>query len=181
MNYGTGKISLGDYDYEKPSLSLASVKISSAVTTPMERYDFPGRYKTVDAGQKAAQIRMEAIDAQREQVTLSGNTKGIRAGYTFKLADHNTASLNEEYLVVSSALTFFDRGWAQVKPINFEVSNTLTCQSKKIPFGSKQEFQSLACAVLKSPSNRQSRRRNLDRFARSSQNSIPLGSFGKQR
>lgn len=134
VNYGTGKISLGDYDYEKPSLALEAVKISSAVKTPMERYDFPGRYKTVDAGQKSAQIKMEAIDAQREQVTLSGNTKGIRAGYTFKLADHKTASLNEEYLVVASALTFFDRGWATGEVNQFEVSNTLTCQSKKIPF-----------------------------------------------
>ncbi len=134
VNYGTGKISLGDYDYEKPSLALVAVKISSAVETPMERYDFPGRHKTVDAGQKAAQIRMEAIDAQREQVTLSGNTKGIRAGYTFKLADHKTANLNEEYLVVASALTFFDRGWATGQVSQFEISNTLTCQSKNIPF-----------------------------------------------
>jgi type VI secretion system secreted protein VgrG len=134
VNYGTGKISLGDYDYEKPSLALDAVKISSAVETPLERYDFPGRYKTVDAGQKVAQIRMEAIDAQREKVTLTGNTKGLLAGYTFKLVEHPTDSLNAEYLVVSSSLTVFNRGWATGEVNHFEISNSLVCQSKKIPF-----------------------------------------------
>ena len=111
FTYGTGKVSLGDYDYQKPSLALDAVKISAAVETPVETYNYPGRYTTVDAGQKAAQIRMEAIDAQRERLRLDGNTKGLRAGCTFKLKDYPTESFNAEYLVTSSSLIVQNRGW----------------------------------------------------------------------
>ncbi|MFN7289608.1 MAG: type VI secretion system Vgr family protein [Pirellula sp.] len=136
--YGTGKISLGDYDYEKPSLALDAVKISSAVETPLERYHYPGRYATADVGQKAAQIKMEAIDARRERVTINGNTKGLRAGCTFKLADHPTESLNTEYLTISSGLSVHNRGWATGEANHFEISTTLMCQAKTVPFRLEQ-------------------------------------------
>lgn len=138
VNYRTGKISLGDYDYEKPSLALDAVKISSAVETPLERYDYPGRYGTVDAGQKAAQIRMEALDAQRERVTLTGNTKGLRAGCTFKLSDYPIETLNAEYLVSSSTLTVYNRGWATGEANQFEISIALQCQLKTLPYRLEQ-------------------------------------------
>lgn len=96
----SGKVTLRDYNFKKPSLSLET-NAETDVDADLEVYDYPGDYDAPGAGSRIAKIRLEQIQSSRR--TGSGESVCPRfvPGQTFTLADHGRDDFNREYLLVS--------------------------------------------------------------------------------
>jgi type VI secretion system secreted protein VgrG len=97
-----GKVTLNDYDYTQPSLSLISSVSGKGVE---EVYDYPGKYADPGAGEEFARIRLEAQEAMRASVHGDGSCRAFVAGSVFTLFDHYNSSVNRAYRLVEAALT----------------------------------------------------------------------------
>ncbi len=94
----TGKVTIRDYDFKKPSLKLESTK-ASAKFAALEAYDWPGEYVLPADGDGIAQIRSE--EHSRMAVVAMGSSICPRLvpGWLFTLSEHPRDAVNEEYLV----------------------------------------------------------------------------------
>jgi type VI secretion system secreted protein VgrG len=97
----TGKVTLRDYDYLKPTTSLESKTGSK----PWEYYDYPGRYTEKDQGERLARIRLETAEAQEKLVRGGSTFPGFRPGRKFSLAEHYRKDLNAEYALLEVRTT----------------------------------------------------------------------------
>lgn len=100
----SGKVTLMDYDFEKPKIDLKKVKsipLGKHGHKTYESYDYPGHYREPGLGETRARVRMEAEAAQHLRSRAMGNPRGLRAGNTFTLKEHSRSEANQEYLVVS--------------------------------------------------------------------------------
>jgi type VI secretion system secreted protein VgrG len=93
-----GKVSLTDYNFKKPSLSL-SASSSGKLDTDLEVYDYPGEYELPGDGSNYAKVRLEEWQSRR--VVADGESGCIRVtpGYLFTLSDHPRDSENRTYLL----------------------------------------------------------------------------------
>ncbi|AUX34392.1 MULTISPECIES: type VI secretion system Vgr family protein [Sorangium] len=96
----SGKVTLRDYNFKKPGLSLESNAQADA-DDDLEVYDYPGDYDAPGAGSSLAKIRLEQLQTSRR--TGSGESVCPRfvPGQTFTLAEHGRDAFNREYLLVS--------------------------------------------------------------------------------
>ncbi|XXT15187.1 type VI secretion system tip protein TssI/VgrG [Sorangium sp. So ce429] len=96
----SGKVTLRDYNFKKPGLSLESNAQADA-DDDLEVYDYPGDYDAPGAGSSLARIRLEQLQTTRK--TGSGDSVCPRfvPGQTFTLAEHGRDAFNREYLLVS--------------------------------------------------------------------------------
>jgi len=96
----SGKMTLQDFNFQKPSLDLKSQKQTDAFSQ-LEVYDYPGEYLEPAQGKKLADIRLQ------EAVTFAESAEGksvcprFNPGFTFTLAEHERNSLNQDYLLVN--------------------------------------------------------------------------------
>jgi type VI secretion system secreted protein VgrG len=93
----TGKVTLRDYDYEQPSLSLES---TVAGQQPEEHYAYPGRYTSLDEGDRIARLRLEAEEARECVVRGAGTCRTFQSGWRFDLQDHYRKDANKTYLLL---------------------------------------------------------------------------------
>jgi type VI secretion system secreted protein VgrG len=93
----TGKVTLRDYDAEQPLLQLES---SIAGNEPEEAYHYPGKYTTLDEGERSARIQLEAEEALRRVVRGSGTCRTFQTGYRFELKEHYRKDANQPYLLL---------------------------------------------------------------------------------
>ena len=95
----TGKYTLRDFNFLKPSLDLTSDKTDSDNTTH-EVYDYPGKYADETGGRQRAQVRLE------ESVMYKDSGKGksvcprLTSGLTFSLNGNPIDAANQDYLLV---------------------------------------------------------------------------------
>lgn len=100
--------SMNDFDFEKASASttgalLVKTTIAAAFAQEaFEQYDYPGLYRSSDAGHAATRARMEAIHGQCEQIEARASARGIATGALFSLSDHPRDDQNRAYLVTSA-------------------------------------------------------------------------------
>ena len=98
----TGKLTLDDYNFEKPKADLTS---ASAIPKgkhsykDYEVYDYPGKYRETSEGDRFAKFRMEAEAIHHHTTHAAGNVPRIKVGHKFKLKDHPRKTENHEYLV----------------------------------------------------------------------------------
>lgn len=100
----SGKVTLEDYDFEKPKSDLKKVKAIPLGThghKKYEVYDYPGHYRVPGLGDARARVRMEAEAARHLRSRALGNPRGLRAGNTFTLTEHSRDEENQEYMTVS--------------------------------------------------------------------------------
>ncbi len=92
-----GKVSLTDFNFKKPGLSLLKSEAAS-LDTDLEVYDYPGEYDLPGDGGALAQIRLEEWQARR--VVADGESGCIRftPGFVFTLTDHTRDAENRAYL-----------------------------------------------------------------------------------
>ena len=129
-----GKVSLTDFNFKKPGLSLLKSEAAS-LDTDLEVYDYPGEYDLPGDGGALAQIRLEEWQARR--VVADGESGCIRftPGFVFTLTDHTRDAENRAYL-----LTRVRHRGAQ--PQMMEVpgseapgySNTFQCLPNDVPY-----------------------------------------------
>jgi type VI secretion system secreted protein VgrG len=130
----SGKVTLRDYNFEKPGLSLESTFAGSRHDA-LETFDYPGGFQVPAGGDRLARLRTEEREATGR--TLDGETSSTRfaPGHTFTLEDHPLADLNADYLV--TALQHDAR-----QPLGAEIATTaehgyaarFTAQPRDVPY-----------------------------------------------
>jgi len=95
-----GKVSLTDYNFEKPTLSLAA-STSGQLDTDLEIYDYPGEYDLPGDGSNYAKVRLEEWQVARTVVEGDSSCMRFTPGYKFTLADHPRSSDNGTYLLTA--------------------------------------------------------------------------------
>ncbi|MEM6933263.1 MAG: type VI secretion system tip protein TssI/VgrG [Pseudomonadota bacterium] len=101
----SGKVTLTDYDFEKPSSDLKAVKMLARGKhkhKTYELYDYPGHHLVSGDGEKRALVRVEAEASKYSRARGVCNVRQMAAGGKFKLDQHPKTSENAEYLVVSA-------------------------------------------------------------------------------
>jgi len=92
-----------DYDFKKPRFHLnSSAPTRSQLAVPdLERYDYPGRFQTLDEAERYTRLRMEEEEASMDVVAGDSHVRTLVPGYRFRLEDHFRRDQNAEYLVTS--------------------------------------------------------------------------------
>ncbi|MFO0615816.1 MAG: type VI secretion system tip protein TssI/VgrG [Polyangiaceae bacterium] len=93
-----GKVSLGDWNFKKPSLSLAA-ESQGKKDTDLEIYDAPHEYSLPADGTKLSKIRLEELERPRVVASGASGCKRFIAGYVFTLTDHTRDASNRGYLL----------------------------------------------------------------------------------
>jgi type VI secretion system secreted protein VgrG len=96
-NAYVGTVTLRDYDHLQPGLQLET---SVAGEGSGEVYDYPGRYVTLDEGERVARLLLEEREAWREVVRGTSTCRAFRSGYSFELSDHYRDDVNQEYQLI---------------------------------------------------------------------------------
>jgi type VI secretion system secreted protein VgrG len=98
----SGKTTLRDWNFLKPSLLLESKKVGSK-QTDLELYDFPGEYQDGAVGDTLAAVR---LDEQAIGLLTGGGDSTcprLAPGHTFTLSEHSRESFNAAYVVTRVA------------------------------------------------------------------------------
>jgi len=96
----SGKVSLTDYNFQRPSLDLLA-SMEGSDDTDLELYDHPGRHQLGEAGERFAEHQLEAQQARRTNLRGSGDCVRFMPGRTYKLDQHPRSSLNGERLLLT--------------------------------------------------------------------------------
>lgn len=99
----SGKVTMTDYDFKKPSTSLMTDRPSNVGFEGMDKmevYDFPGRYVSKQLGRQFAQVRVEELEAGHDCVKATSNYMAIATGGKFTIKRHrNSSEENQQYVV----------------------------------------------------------------------------------
>jgi type VI secretion system secreted protein VgrG len=95
-----GKVSLGDFNFKKPDLSLGASS-QAAHDDDLEIYDHPGEYDAPDDGASMAKIRLEEWQAVRTVGQGESGCARFVPGFHFTLAEHSRDACNRKYLITS--------------------------------------------------------------------------------
>jgi type VI secretion system secreted protein VgrG len=93
-----GKVTLSDYNFKKPSLSLTTSAQASG-DTDLEMYDYPGEYDIPGDGTALAKVRLEAWQSLRVVGDGESGCTRMTAGHLFTLSDHPRDDNNRGYLL----------------------------------------------------------------------------------
>ena len=98
-NIRTGKVTLNDYNFEKPGLDQKEDDQAKR-DTDLELYDYPGLYELPPAGKGLAGVRLEEQQVPLQLASGSSDSVRLRSGYCFTLQEHPRKALNgKEYLL----------------------------------------------------------------------------------
>ncbi|SHN13232.1 type VI secretion system Vgr family protein [Roseibium suaedae] len=101
----TGKVTLKDFDFEKPRSDLTSVKAlpkGKHAYKSYEVYDYPGRHLDTRTGEHLAKVRVEGFAAETQRWHGVSNVRQMAVGAKFKLKKHPRKAENADYLVISA-------------------------------------------------------------------------------
>ncbi len=101
----TGKVSLTDYDFTKPTTdlkALTAIPKGKHSYKDIEVYDYPGIHDTADFGKKRSRVRAEALASEYKRTWGKSNVRTMAVGGTFKLKEHPRSDFNKEYLVLGA-------------------------------------------------------------------------------
>lgn len=113
-NFSKGMWTLNDYNFKEPQKDLkATTKTKSKFSnnSNYEHYEYPGLYD-FGMGKDLVKIRLEAEESLRDSIKGGSDCSSFYAGGKFKLAKHDTASEQGNYILVGvhhsiSDSTFF--------------------------------------------------------------------------
>jgi type VI secretion system secreted protein VgrG len=136
--FGPGKYSLGDFNFETPKLNLASTVATQEERMGNRKYevfDYPGEYEKRDEGEEVARLRMEEREAFQTVIHGSGNCRDFTSGFRFTLYDHDRRDQNTTYLITSVTHTGHSGGFYMgAEPGAGTYSNLFTCIPHAVPF-----------------------------------------------
>lgn len=75
----TGKVVLRDYDFQKPELDLTASK-AAGLDDDLEVYDYPGLYTDPKEGARLAEVRLQALAAERHTLDLESDCPLLTPG-----------------------------------------------------------------------------------------------------
>jgi type VI secretion system secreted protein VgrG len=92
----TGKVTLRDYDWKRPSLDM-TVTASADADADLEVYDYPGLYVEPADGQRLAEVKLEAMQAERVTLDLVAGCPRLLAGRWLTL-ENTPIDVDGDYL-----------------------------------------------------------------------------------
>ncbi|MBX3275689.1 MAG: type VI secretion system tip protein VgrG [Sandaracinaceae bacterium] len=95
------KVTLRDFDLERPSLDLTS-EVSTAEVIEREHYAYPGYYTEPSEGARLAQVRLDAFRSMHHTASGKTNALTLLPGQRFELTDHDDFA--GDYLVTQIRL-----------------------------------------------------------------------------
>ena len=99
----SGKVTIDDYDFEKPKSDKKAVKAMAKGKHShknYEHYHYPGHVRPAGIGARIAKVKMEALAAEHATCRGVCNVRTMGVGQTFKLKEHPRKKNNIEHLVV---------------------------------------------------------------------------------
>lgn len=93
-----GEVSLADYDYLQPGLSLQS-SISGDGAGEVRDYH-PRRFTSREEGDRKARLLMELEESRRQVIRGEGTCRAFRTGHRFELVGHYRRDVNQDYMLV---------------------------------------------------------------------------------
>jgi type VI secretion system secreted protein VgrG len=93
-----GKVTLRDYNFKKPSLSLEASTAGSN-DTDLEIYDYPGEYEDPGTGGGLAKVRLEELQSVKKVAEGESACPRFVPGSLFTLADHPRDDFNRKLLI----------------------------------------------------------------------------------
>jgi type VI secretion system secreted protein VgrG len=96
----TGKITIRDFDFKRPSLDLTAEK-KGDYFDDLERYDYPGEYYDSKRGKSLAEIRFQESMMLKDRMEGRSICPRLVPGFTFELTDHALETFNQEYLLLA--------------------------------------------------------------------------------
>ena len=116
-----GSYAQGDYNFEMPQTSLlAKVEGKDA---SLKNFEYPGNHAAKGEGEERARLRLEAEEALAHRIVGTSYCRGMTAGHTFALVEHDRGDVNTDYVV--TRVTHSATGQ--------EYSNTFEAVPKKTP------------------------------------------------
>ena len=94
----TSKVTLKDYNFEKPSLDLTT-RAQESLEKDLEVYDYPGKFDKEEDGRRLARLSLEKNLSVRDMGFGQSYCPRLTPGLTFQLSEHDLESLNQEYLL----------------------------------------------------------------------------------
>jgi type VI secretion system secreted protein VgrG len=160
QEFRSGKYSLADFDFEKPTLDLSS-SVTSTINVPAmqscEIYDYPGGFKTKEDAATAVRVRIEQEESVHKRVYGAGVCRAFSAGYKFEFEhpfrhDANMACVLTEVQHSASVGSNYTGG----DEIPESYSNTFCCIPYAVPFrplstSRKPVVQGLQTAIVVGP------------------------------
>lgn len=101
----SGKVTLTDYDFERPSAELKSAKniqTGSFTGNNKEIYDYPGHMRSGSVGDAIARVKMQAEAVKHLLSRGECNIRTMGVGQTFKVDGHPRVKKTDEHLVVTA-------------------------------------------------------------------------------
>ncbi|MDC3960694.1 type VI secretion system tip protein VgrG [Polyangium jinanense] len=95
----SGKVTLRDYEFRKPALSLEAAKKADE-DSELEVYEYPGRYETPERGAELAAMQLEELRTRARSGAGESDSCRVIPGKTFLLMDHPDDRMNGAYLVM---------------------------------------------------------------------------------
>lgn len=159
----TGKVTLKNYDPRKPKADLTAENSQPRNTSfsDFERFEYqPGEYVDPGVGGFRARIRMEEQRASGRRARGVGALRGVAAGCTYVVANHDNPAMNREFLVVSANLDLEDVGGAAGSAQRFACLVSFEAHPTDEVFRpprtvSKPRVSGLQRAVVTGPSNQE--------------------------
>mgnify|MGYP000117175275 CR=1 FL=1 len=106
----SGKYASDDYDFERPSAQLDTMRAQPKghVHDKYERYEWPGGYVKVPEGEVYAGVRIETLQSEYERAQGHTTVRTMAPGYKFSLERCPRADQNRQYLAVAATYFFRD-------------------------------------------------------------------------
>ena len=93
-----GKVTLTDYNFKKPSLSLLG-STAASLDTDLEVYDYPGEYELPGDASTLTKVRLEEWQSRRAVADGESGCIRMTPGYVFTLTDAARDADNRGYLL----------------------------------------------------------------------------------
>ncbi|WEX10878.1 type VI secretion system tip protein TssI/VgrG [Chelativorans sp. AA-79] len=114
--FTTGRVTLNDYDFKRPSANLRSERTGDAQhrNAHLEEYDYPGKYKVESNGQDYARWRLEGIRAADGHFHAAGDCVSCTPGQLVTLTNHPNGVHNKKYLALRCVHAFRTEAYRSV-------------------------------------------------------------------
>lgn len=99
----SGKITLRDYDFERPKLDLEA-SAEATTRTDLELYDYPGGYFQPSEGKRRALVRLQEEQREARTLTLDSSCVRLAVGRHFEITE--SEGLDGKYLVTALRRTY---------------------------------------------------------------------------
>ena len=137
QEFRAGAYALTDYNFRDPGLDLGVQKKTRAAiggNDAFEIFDYPGEYQALGAGDKRAQLRMEAEECAAHAVQGQSSCYAFTPGYKFDLVGHTRSSFNDSYLITTVHHTFSQPVGSGGRGTGNYYRNAFSCAPHALPY-----------------------------------------------